>query len=202
MTQDIRQWLAEIKGLQQKLVEVQQERDQAYGSAANWRSLYETEAKQRRSELQADRETIDALKIELEALQSPSPDAVSYDEFLYQQVEQWQQPEQLKAQLLQALLERDRLAQSLEEEQQAHRQTRQDLTTALGDTVDLLTKTKQATQANAALDPNQPLPDNVVLLRQPAASPPNLSQPSTKPDSSPKSPSPERPQPDLPQFQS
>ncbi len=197
MTQDIRQWLAEIKGLQQKLVEVQQERDQAYGSAANWRSLYETEAKQRRSELQADRETIDALKIELEALQSPSPDAVSYDEFLYQQVEQWQQPEQLKAQLLQALLERDRLAQSLEEEQQAHRQTRQDLTTALGDTVDLLTKTKQATQANAALDPNQPLPDNVVLLRQPAASPP-----STKPDSSPKTPSPERPQPDLPQFQS
>lgn len=194
MTQDIRQWLAEIKGLQQKLVEVQQERDQAYSSATNWRNLYEAEAKQRRTELQTARETIDALRIELETVQPPSPDAVTYDEFLYQQVEQWQQPEELKAQLLQALLERDRLSQSLEEEQQAHRQTRQDLTTALGDTMDLLTKTKQAAQANAALDPNQPLPDNVVLLRQPASQP--------DPSSAPKAPSPERPQPDLPQFQS
>ncbi len=196
MTQDIRQWLAEIKGLQQKLVEVQQERDQAYSSATNWRNLYETEAKQRRTELQMARETIDALRIELETLQQPSPDAITYDEFLYQQVEQWQQPEELKAQLLQALLERDRLSQSLEEEQQAHRQTRQDLTTALGDTMDLLTKTKQATQANLALDPNQPLPDNVVLLRQPAVSQPD------QPESNSKTPSPERPQPDLPQFQS
>jgi len=198
MAQDIRQWLAEIKGLQQKLVEVQQERDQAYISAANWRNLYETEARQRRTELQIARETIDALKIELETVQPPDPDAHNYDDFLYQQVEQWQDPEELRAQLLQALLERDRLMQSLEEEQQAHRQTRQDLTTALGDTMDLLTKARQAGKPASpdSAPSNQSLPPNVVLLRQP-----------TMPldahvGSDAKIPSPERPQPDLPQFQS
>lgn len=35
MSQDVRQWLLEIKALQQKLAEVNQERDQAYTSAAN-----------------------------------------------------------------------------------------------------------------------------------------------------------------------
>jgi hypothetical protein len=192
MSQDIRQWLAEIKGLQQKLVEVQQERDQAYISAANWRNLYETEARQRRTEIQVARETIDALKIELETTQPPAPDAINYDEFLYQQVEQWQKPEDLKAQLLQALLDRDQLTQALEESQQAHRQTRRDLTTALGDTMDLLAKAKQA--GHSSLDPNHPLPPNVVLLRQPDAPPP--------PEPVAKTPSPERPQPDLPRFQS
>ena len=201
MAQDIRQWLAEIKGLQQKLVDLQQERDQAYISAANWRNLYETEAKQRRTELQVARETIDALKIELETLQPPDPDAHNYDDFLYQQVEQWQHPEELKAQLLQVLLERDRLMQSLEEEQQAHRPTRQDLTTALGDTMDLLAKARPSEKPaghrdSDAVSGNQSLPPNVVLLRQP-----NI-PPDARSGTGSKVPSPERPQPDLPQFQS
>lgn len=194
MAQDIRQWLAEIKGLQQKLVEVQRERDQAHVSAVNWRNLYETEARQRRTEIQVARDALDALKIELEASQSPSPDAIQYDEFLYHQVEQWQTPEELRTQLLQALLERDRLTQSLDEEQQAHRQTRQDLTTALGDTMNLLAKVKQSARP---VSPSQPLPQNVVMLRQPS-SPASL-QPKA---STAKTPSLEQPQPDLPQFQS
>lgn len=181
--QDVQQWLGEIRGLQQKLAEVQQERDQAYSSAANWRSLYETEAKQRRSEAIAAREASDALKQELAALQRPSPDANRYPDILRAQVEQTQSVEALQLQLMQALEERDQLMQALEEEQQAHSQTRQDLTTALGDTMDLLTKARvgQASESRS----------KVVPLR-PVAPPPEQ----------PKTPSPGRPQPDLPQFQS
>lgn len=150
MSEDIRQWLAEIKGLQQKLGEVQQERDQAYHSATNWRNLYETEAKQRRSDIDAANELITTLKAELAAQQPPSPDAPEHAELLRQQIEQWQTVEELKMQLMQAWLERDQLRQALEAEQQAHAQTRQDLTTALGDTMDLLAKARAAQAGQAA----------------------------------------------------
>lgn len=142
MTHDIRQWLAEIQGLQQKLAEVQQERDQAYISAANWRNLYEVEARQRRTEVETAEATIAALKAELSAYQHPKPDTTNHSAILQQQVEQWQTLDELKLQLMQALLERDRLLQALDIEQQAHAQTRSDLTTALGDTMDLLAKAR------------------------------------------------------------
>lgn len=179
--QDVQQWLAEIRGLQQKLVEVQQERDQAYSSAANWRGLYETEAKQRRSETTEASKALAALRNELAVLQRPSPDASRYPEILRAQVEQTQSLEELQLQLMQALAERDQFQQALEEEQQAHSQTRQDLTTALGDTMDLLTKARVGQPESRS---------NVVPLR-----------PVTPPEP-PRGPSPERPQPDLPQFQS
>jgi hypothetical protein len=159
--QNVQQWLGEIRGLQQKLVEVQQERDQAYGSAANWRQLYETEARQRRSETQAARESIDALKIELAALQLPSPDAANYPESVREQVAQWQTPEDLRNKLMEVLAERDQLRQALEDEHQAHLQTRQDLTTALGDTMDLLAKAR----GHQAGQHSGPYASNVVPLR-------------------------------------
>jgi len=49
MSQNVTQWLAEIQALKQQLADAQQEREQAYTSAANWQRLYETEAQQRRS---------------------------------------------------------------------------------------------------------------------------------------------------------
>lgn len=160
MTQDIRQWLAEIQGLQQKLAEVQQERDQAYSSAANWRNLYETEGKQRRADVETAQATIAALQAELIAYQRPAPDAADYGAIMQQQVEQWQTVEELQTQLMQVLLECDRLTQALEEEQAAHAQTRQDLTTALGDTMDLLAKTR-----------GKPERATVIPLHRPAAEP-------------------------------
>lgn len=150
MTQDVRQWLAEIKGLQQKLAEVQQERDQAYISATNWRNLYETEAKQRRAAAEVAQETVAALKAELLTYQRPNPDASNHSVILRQQVERWQSPEELRLQLMQALLERDQLMQALDAEQQAHSQTRADLTTALGDTMDLLAKARLVHSSNPA----------------------------------------------------
>ena len=50
MTQDVTQWLDEIKALKQQLVEMRQEREEAYASAINWQQRYETEAQQRRVE--------------------------------------------------------------------------------------------------------------------------------------------------------
>ncbi len=147
MTQNIQQWLAEIQGLQQKLVEVHQERDQAYASAANWRNLYETEAKQRRQDALTAKETIDALRAELNQQQTADPNTAEHADLIRHQVAQWQSIEELQTQLMQVLLERDQLIQSLKEEQQAHLQTRQDLTTALGDTIEQLTRT-QSGQTN------------------------------------------------------
>lgn len=159
----VQQWLAEIKGLQQKLLEVQQEREQAYASAANWRNLYEIEAKQRRAEAQTSQAAIAALQAELTAYQSPDPQAEGYSAIVQQQVDRWQTPEELKSQLMQSLIERDRLLQALESEQQAHRQTRQDLTTALGDTMDLLSKTRSDLHSELHRGQRTPAESGVVV---------------------------------------
>lgn len=179
MTQNIRQWLAEVKSLQQKLVEVQQEREQAYGSASNWRNLYETEARQRRAEAKLAEATIAELQSQLAAQQPPLPSAENYEVALRQQVEQWQTLDQLQSQLLQVLLERDQLVQALQTERQSHEQTRQDLTTALGDTVELLTKARAANPIGQ----------------------PDLTSELSEADQ-PKTPSPERPRLHLVQFPS
>lgn len=143
MTHDVTQWLAEIKDLKQKLAEAQYEREQAYTSAANWRRLYETEAQQRRTEASLVRQTIDALKSEIQQLkgnplsghQGPIDAAAVHAE-----VESLQTVADLKQKLLDVLAERDRLAQALKTEQANHTQTRKSLTTALGDAIDQLSK--------------------------------------------------------------
>jgi hypothetical protein len=145
MTQEV-QWLAEIRSLQQKLLEVQQEREQAYASAANWRNLYEIEAKQRRQDALAAKATIESLKAAATPHQSAEVDIAEYADLVRHQVDQWESVEQLKQQLRQVLVERDQLIQTLQTEQQAHAQTRQDLTTALGDTMDLLARVRSASR--------------------------------------------------------
>lgn len=155
MTQDVRQWLAEIKSLQQKLSEALQERDEAYASAANWRSLYETEAQQRRAETRLSQQEISDLKAELEQLRSSAPGSadLTADEAVLSsvqaEVEQLQTAEQLREQLLQALIERDRLSKALKSEKTKHANTRKSLTIALGDTVDMLAKERAAREDKA-----------------------------------------------------
>jgi chromosome segregation ATPase len=150
MTQDVRQWLDEIKRLQQQLATVQRDRDAAFESAQQWRQLYSTEAQQRREETQLYQETVAALEAEIEQLQQKL--SIPQNEILarvaiQQELDQLQDPDELKAKLKQTMLERDRaqetirqLNESLEQEQASHQETRNSLTTALGDTVDLLTK--------------------------------------------------------------
>lgn len=142
MTHDVRQWLAEIKLLQQKLSEAQKERDEAYASAANWRNLYETEAKQRRTEARLTRETIDSLRAELQGSQdAPAlPAAPPLNGSEQQEIDQIQDVAELQRRLLQAMQTCEQLTQSLRLEQANHAQTRAELTAALGDAIDLLSK--------------------------------------------------------------
>jgi hypothetical protein len=151
MIQDVKQWIDEIQILQKKLTEAAQERDEAFASAAKWRTLYETEAKQRRTEANLARQNANALKVEIQQLQELPMTSCERSEIpvrdqtsKIQQAVQQMRDEDLKAKLIQALVERDRLAQALKTEQAHHAQTRQALTTILGDTVEHLTQERAA----------------------------------------------------------
>ena len=141
MTQDVPQWLAEIKTLKQQLAEAQRDCEQAYGSAANWQRLYETEAQQRRIEANLSRQTIDELKLKIQQLMGNSlGDQAAVTTESSEAVEHLQTPTELRQKLLEVLAERDRLMQALKTEQTNHAQTRKSLTTALGDAIDMLAK--------------------------------------------------------------
>ncbi len=141
MTQEITRWLTEIRTLQHQLAAARQERDQAYGSAANWRQLYEAEATQRRTDVEQLQMVVSTLRTELAALRgkspmgrpgaSPFPGATAAAPGL-------DTVEGLRTQLLEALQECDRLQKALDTEQANHPATRQTLTSALGETIDAL----------------------------------------------------------------
>ncbi|MEP0819914.1 MULTISPECIES: hypothetical protein [Trichocoleus] len=156
MTQDVRQWLSEIKALQQQLAEAERERDAAYTSATNWRRLYETEAQQRRMETNLAQQAIADLQTEIQQLRGGiifgDNDSHSAAE-MTQALDQLQTPAELREKLGQILQEQsrlqgevERLIQALQLEQANHAQTRKSLTTALGDTIDLLTKERAIKQ--------------------------------------------------------
>lgn len=135
MSQDVSQWLAEIRTLQRQLADTRKERDQAFASAANWRRLYETEARQRRQEAVEMRSQIQA-----QQNQPPKTDARSA------------QLAPLQTQLHAALERCQELTQHLEAERQAHAHTRQTLTTALGEAFDTL-KPKTITSRSQPANP-------------------------------------------------
>ncbi len=145
MTQNVTQWLDEIKVLKQQLAEAQREREEAYASAVNWQRLYETEAQQRRMEAAIAKQTIEALQQEVQTLKGyPFSQSISISDTdlnrIQATVESLNTPVELKSHLVQALAECDRLMQALQTEQANHAQTRKSLTTALGDAIDALSK--------------------------------------------------------------
>ncbi|PSN11854.1 hypothetical protein C7293_22605 [filamentous cyanobacterium CCT1] len=128
MSQDLTQWITEVRTLQRQLADTQKERDQAYNSAANWRRLYETEARQRRDETAEFQAQLEALQQQLAA----SPAIEASDLSGVKSLQGLQQHLDGLVQRCQELTER------LEAEREAHAQTRQTLTAALGDTFDTL----------------------------------------------------------------
>lgn len=155
MAYDVSQWLAEIRTLQRQLADAQKERDQAYASAANWRRLYETEARQRRTEVEEMRSHLQALESQLDSAQNPAnlapPGELGAPSRL---LANGAEPLQAKMEELLHLCQS--LRQQLEAEKTAHAQTRQTLTTALGDTFDMLKPEKSAAIAKAqAADPKR-----------------------------------------------
>jgi DNA-binding protein H-NS len=136
------QWLNEIKLLKQHISNLQQALETANISIDRWRKLYETEAQQRRQEAQFAQRTIDDLQAQLQSWQAPvaAPTAPS-DPHLESELANLSN-EGLKVQLLAAWVERHQLAQVLQQEQAAHERTRKELTTALADAMELLSKSR------------------------------------------------------------
>ncbi|MEO0867137.1 MAG: hypothetical protein AAFY17_01580 [Cyanobacteria bacterium J06642_11] len=144
MVNDVSQWLAEIQSLRQQLQTLAQERDQAYASATNWRRLYESESEQRRSDSESSQLRIRALANELEMFkQTPLMGQGGPPQDLQQvlsEVTQVDSLDELRARLTESLTLCAQLSTALKTEQAAHEETRQNLTTALGDTIDLIAK--------------------------------------------------------------
>ena len=161
MAQDVRQWLDEIKRLQQQLTEVSRDRDEAGESAAQWRQLYNTEAEQRRNDAKLTQQSIASLQRQIEQLQRFSPIVPEEDDAgvaRQEEVAQLQTVGELKAKLAEVLQERDRaieqvkqLTQALKQEQARHAETSKNLTSALGDAVDLLTKAQTSSPAKTQI---------------------------------------------------
>ena len=143
MTQDIKHWLTEIRTLQRQLATTRQERDQAYKSAANWRKLYEAEAKQRRESVEQLELTVNTLRTELSTLQVQQDGTVSPEIIAMVAEPDLASLEGLRTQLVKALQQCDRLQKELDAERTDHVETRKTLTTALGEAIDVL-HTEQA----------------------------------------------------------
>jgi hypothetical protein len=148
MSQELtQQWLAEIQTLRQQMAQLQQRTDAAWESADKWRQLYNTEAEQRRTDAQMSQVALAELKAEIQKLKgiedATLPDS-STATAIQAEIEQLKSPEELQPKLMAVMKERDRLLQALKTEQDNHAQTRNNLTTALGDAIDSLTRERVA----------------------------------------------------------
>ncbi|QIZ72523.1 hypothetical protein [Oxynema aestuarii] len=158
MSQDVSQWLSEINALKQEVARLQSELDAAHASSDRWRQLYNTEAQQRRTETKLNRETIEAQRLQIEQVEQgkarrhDDPNALSSweselaglsrEELTEKLVELWGAREGDRREL-------EALREALEAEKMAHEKTRETLTCALGDTVELLKKTGSVDRAKA-----------------------------------------------------
>ena len=146
VTPGITQWLAEVKSLQQQVSELQKEREQAYGSVNNWRRLYEAEAQQRRRDIEGYNRKIKRLEQSLAAYEDAAQSGPERLQTEINTIQKTHSVEQLQTQLVASKTEIEQLRDLLKEEQSAHEQTRESLTAALSDAVDLLAKERLAAQ--------------------------------------------------------
>ncbi|MDY7012489.1 MAG: hypothetical protein SVX43_02610 [Cyanobacteriota bacterium] len=147
MSEEIVQWLAEIRALREELAQCKGERDKAYQSSAHWRELYSTEAQQRRVEARLAREALNQCKMEVRQLKTVGLSATSEtpDEQAVRvaEVAALQTTEQLRERLLAAMQERELALAALKAEQEEHQRTRDNLTVAIGDAVEQLARVSE-----------------------------------------------------------
>lgn len=153
MSNELTQWLVEIKALRQQLADSFSDRDAAHESADKWRQLYNNEAQQRRTEARLVQQQLETLKSQIRQIQGEALTAKSDDlqavSAIEQELAQLETVEDLKAKLKEIMLERDRLIDSLKTEQASHAQTRKNLTAVIGDTMEQLNKERGNQQSNA-----------------------------------------------------
>jgi hypothetical protein len=133
------QWLNEVKSLQQQIADLNLELIAATENAHAWRSRYETEGQQRRAEVTAAQQKIAKLDAEIQQLRTqPELDTNLGDSAIALQIEGMLNMNDLKAKLFEVWLDRDRALEAIKSEQLAHEQTRNDLTMALADAMDVM----------------------------------------------------------------
>ena len=143
MSQDLVNWIEEIQALQAKVAQLQTECDQANASAAHWRNLYTEESRQRRREMRLSQDKIEGLTEELQQLKIQpssvkinSPEAIAaLKKEVQQELSELRTVKQLKQKLIELIKEREQALRAWKLEKVKHRQTRDSLTTVLGDTV-------------------------------------------------------------------
>jgi predicted nucleic acid-binding Zn-ribbon protein len=139
MSQELTQWIAEVRTLQRQLADTRQERDQAYNSAANWQRLYETEARQRREETANLRAQVRHLQTQLQQTEAKG-DAVGNE--VRHNLKSADSMDDLQSQLEALVTRCQDLTNQLDAEKEAHAKTLKSLTAALGDAFDTLTPEK------------------------------------------------------------
>jgi predicted nucleic acid-binding Zn-ribbon protein len=115
MSQEVVQWLNEIKDLKQQVSQLQAALAESEASADRWRQLYDTEAQQRRQDAKIAQDSHVDLQGQIATFN------------------QGYAPSDLERQ-------RDKLTNDLRHEKVSHEQTRKNLTTALADAMELISK--------------------------------------------------------------
>jgi Tfp pilus assembly protein PilV len=129
--------------IQQELIALRQERDEARTQAVQWRQRYHTEAEQRRADAALAQHAIANLKTETYSQRSPDllteidPEKLTN---IHREVEGYRDLDLLKSKLIEAQIKCEQLLQALKTEKADHSKTRQNLTTALGEAIDTLTR--------------------------------------------------------------
>ncbi len=137
--QDFSQWIQEIQALKQQVADLKRDRDAAYQVSDKWQRHYTQETQQHRKNVEALQVTIAQLQQQVATV--PTMDLGDGAEVAIAPAQQDGQPDTLPEALEQCQQLRSQLNQAiaaLEKERQDHEATRLNLTTALGDAIEVL----------------------------------------------------------------
>ena len=137
---EVMQWLNEVKSLQQQVRDLTIELATAQQNADSWRSRYETEGQQRRSDVTTRQDQINKLQVEIAQLRTqPEFSTTLSDDAIALQINGITSMSALQDKLFKVWTDRDNVLAALKKEQLAHEKTKKDLTMALADAMDVLT---------------------------------------------------------------
>jgi predicted nucleic acid-binding Zn-ribbon protein len=140
---EVIQWLNEVKLLQQQVKDLNAELLVATQNADAWRSRYETEGQQRRSESASTQSKIAKLTDQVaQLLANPELSTELGDDAIAVQIKGLISMSDLQSKLFEVWTDRDKAIAALKAEQSAHEKTKKDLTMALADAMDVLTPKK------------------------------------------------------------
>lgn len=151
MSQEVVQWLNEIKVLQQQVADLQGQLAEANESTDRWRARYDAEAQQHRTALTQSQSQLQQVQAQLAQAQNPvNPETLAIDLATAARLDRLS-PEALKQKMVEIWAERDQMEAALKAERTAHEQTRKDLTTALADAMEVISKAKRGSNATPDL---------------------------------------------------